>query len=78
MDFKTFFSQMLTPGTLPCAIFGAVLGLIFAVLCMTLGVLKTLVVFLFCLIGLFIGGVKDKMDFIKKIILSFHKDDSQY
>ena len=33
MDLKSFFSQMLTPGTGACALFGAVVGLIFAVLC---------------------------------------------
>ena len=38
MDLKTFVSQMLTPGTVPCTIFGAALGLIFAVLCLTVGV----------------------------------------
>ncbi|MBR5288709.1 MAG: DUF2273 domain-containing protein [Clostridia bacterium] len=77
MDFKNFFSQMLTPGTVPCTLFGAAIGLVFAVLCMTLGVLKALLIGVFCLIGAFIGGVKDKMGFIKKILLFFHKDDSQ-
>ena len=47
MDLKTFFSQMLTPGTVPCTIFGALLGLIFAVLCLTIGVGKALVIGLF-------------------------------
>ena len=77
MDKKTFFSQMFTPGTVPCAIFGAAVGLLFAVLCMTLGIVKTLLIGVFCLVGVFIGGVKDKMGFIKKILLVFHKDDSQ-
>lgn len=74
---KNFFSQILTPGTVPCALFGALIGLVFAVLCMTIGVPKTLLIGVFCLAGAFIGGVKDKMGFIKKIILFFHKDDSQ-
>ena len=77
MDIKSFFSQMLTPGTVPCALFGAAIGLVFAVLCMTLGVMKALLIGVFCLVGAFVGGVKDKMGFIKKIILFFHKDDSQ-
>lgn len=77
MDFKSFFSQMLTPGTVPCTIFGAAIGLIFAVLCMTIGVGKALLIGVFCLIGAFVGGVKDKVGFVKKIILFFHKDDSQ-
>ena len=60
MDMKTFMNQMFTPGTVPCMIFGAVLGLIFAVLCLTIGAGAALVIALFCLIGAFIGGVKDK------------------
>ena len=77
MDIKSFFSQILTPGTVPCTLFGAAIGLVFAVLCMTIGILKALLIGVFCLIGAFVGGVKDKMGFIKKIILFFHKDDSQ-
>ncbi len=77
MDMKTFFSQMFTPGTVPCAIFGAAVGLLFAVLCMTIGIVKTLLIGVFCLIGVFIGGVKDKVGFVKKLLLIFHKDDSQ-
>ena len=74
---KEFFNQMLTPGTVPCTIFGAAIGLVFAVLCMTIGIPKALLIGVFCLVGAFIGGVKDKAGFIKKIILLFHKDDSQ-
>ena len=77
MDIKSFFSQMLTPGTVPCTLFGAAIGLVFAVLCMTIGVMKALLIGVFCLVGAFVGGVKDKMGLIKKIILFFHKDDSQ-
>ena len=51
MDLKTFMSQMLTPGTVPCTLFGAALGLIFAVLCLTVGVGPALLIALFCLIG---------------------------
>lgn len=79
MDFKTFLNQMLTPGTVPCTIFGAVLGLIFAVLCLTIGVGKALVIGIFCLIGAFIGGVKDKADFIRRIIsFVIHDDTNRY
>ena len=73
MDWKTFTSQMLTPGTRACALFGAGLGLVFAVLCLTIGVGKTLLIGVFCLIGAFIGGVKDKAGFIRKAILFFHR-----
>lgn len=76
MDFKTFLSQMLTAGTRACALFGALVGLVFAVLCLTIGVGKALLIGIFCLIGAFIGGVKDKAGFFKKIILFFHRDDA--
>ncbi len=76
MDKKTFFSQMLTPGTLPCTLFGAMIGLVFAILCLTIGIGKTLLIGVFCLIGAFVGGVKDKADFVRKIVLFFHRDSS--
>lgn len=76
MDKKTFFSQMLTPGTLPCTLFGAMIGLVFAILCLTIGIGKTLLIGVFCLIGAFVGGVKDKAGFVRKIVLFFHRDSS--
>ena len=74
MDFKSFLSQMFIPGTAPCTIFGIVVGLVFAVLCLTIGVGKTLLIGLLCLIGAFIGGVKDKGAFVRNVILFFHRD----
>ena len=44
MDKKNFFAQMFTPGTVPCALFGMALGLLFAVLCLTVGVGKALLI----------------------------------
>ena len=69
MDMKTFFSQMLTPGTAPCTLFGMALGVVFAVLCLTIGVGKSLLIGGFCLVGAFVGGVKDKIGFIRKVLL---------
>ena len=76
MDKKNFFSQMFTPGTVPCAVFGMAVGLLFAVLCLTIGVGKTLLIGLFCLVGAFIGGVKDKGGFVRSIILFFHRGEN--
>ena len=76
MDRKTFLSQMLTPGTVPCTIFGVAVGLIFALLLLTIGVGKTLLIGLFCLVGAFIGGVKDKAGFVRRIILFFHREEN--
>lgn len=74
MDWKTFTAQMFTPGTRACALFGAAVGVIFAILCLTIGIGKTLLIGVFCLIGAFIGGVKDKAGFVRKVILFFHRD----
>ena len=77
MDMKSFLSQLFTPGTAPCTIFGIAVGLIFAVLCLTIGVGKALLIGLFCLVGAFIGGVKDKGAFVRNLILFFHRDSEQ-
>ena len=74
MDRKTFFSQLLTPGTVPCTIFGVAVGLIFALLLLTIGVGKTLIIGLFCLVGAFVGGVKDKQAFVRRVVTFFHRD----
>ena len=76
MDKKNFFAQMFTPGTVPCAIFGMAMGLLFAVLCLTVGVGKALLIGGFCLVGAFVGGVKDKMGFIRKVVLFFHRGEN--
>ena len=78
MDFKTFFSQMLTTGTRACTLFGALVGLIFAVLCLTIGVGKALLIGIFCLIGAFIGGVKDKKAFVRRIVSLISRDEDRY
>ena len=78
MDFKTFVSQMFTPGTAPCTLFGVIVGLVFAVLCLTIGVGKALLIGLFCLVGAFVGGVKDKQGFVRRIILFFRRDEDRY
>ena len=78
MDLKSFFAQMLTPGTGACALFGAVVGLVFAVLCLTIGVGKALLIGIFCLIGAFIGGVKDKKAFVRRIVSLISRDEDRY
>ena len=78
MDLRTFVSQMFTPGTAPCTLFGIAVGLIFAVLCLTIGVGKALLIGIFCLIGAFIGGVKDKKAFVRRIIAFISRDEDRY
>ncbi len=77
-DLRGFISQMFTPGTAPCTIFGIAVGLIFAVLCLTIGVVKALVIGLFCLAGAFIGGVKDKKAFLRGVVSFFSRDEDRY
>ena len=76
MDFRKLLSQILTVGTPACALFGAVIGVIFAILCLTIGVGKALLIGVFCLIGAFIGGVKDKKAFVRRIVSLFTRDES--
>ena len=76
MDFRKLLSQILTIGTPACALFGAVIGIVFAILCLTIGVGKALVIGIFCLICAFIGGVKDKKEFVRSVVLFFHRGDA--
>ena len=76
MDFRKLLGQILTVGTPACALFGAAIGIVFAVLCLTIGVGKALVIGIFCLIGAFIGGVKDKKEFVRSVVLFFHRGDA--
>ena len=43
-DLRTVIVQMFTPGTVACTVFGAVLGIVFAVLCLTIGVGKAVLI----------------------------------
>lgn len=56
--------QILTPGTSACALFCGLLGVLIAVLLLTIGFWKTLMIAVFFLAGAFIGGVGDKKAFI--------------
>ena len=76
MDLKKLIGQMTTVGTPACALFGAVIGVMLAILCLTIGVGKALLIGLFCLVGAFIGGVKDKKAFVRSVVLFFHRGDA--
>lgn len=60
--------EMLTWGTPACGAFCGVLGVLVAVLLLTIGFWKTLFVALLCVLGVFIGAVKDKSTFLKAVI----------
>lgn len=65
---KDFFGNMLKWGTPECGIMCAVIGAVCAVLILTIGFWKMVLVAAFCAAGAFIGGVKDKLGFIKAFL----------
>ena len=60
--------EMTTWGTPACGLFCGVLGVLVAILLLTIGFWKTLFVALFCALGVFLGAVKDKAAFLKNVI----------
>lgn len=57
--------ELTTIGTPLCGLGCCVLGVILAALLLCIGLWKTLFVAALALLGLFVGGVKDKHDFIR-------------
>lgn len=62
-----FFVKVFTKGTPQCAIACALLGVLLALLLLWAGVWRTLLVVALVAGGVFIGGVKDKRAFFKKL-----------
>lgn len=60
--------EMTTWGTPACGLFCGVLGVLVAILLLTIGFWKTLFVTLLCALGVFLGAVKDKAAFLKNVI----------
>ncbi len=72
-DFVEAFRKAMEPGTtLAMLIYGA-LGLIIALLMLLIGFWKTMLVVACCLIGCFIGGVRDKKEFIRLLLARFFR-----
>jgi len=55
-------------GTPQCGLLGAAIGALLAVLLLTIGLWKTLFIALFALIGAFFGGVRNKLDAVRRLI----------
>ena len=66
-DFREFIRKMTEPGTPQAALFFGVLGLIVALLLLQIGFWRTLLVVVCCLVGCFLGGVKDKAGFVRRV-----------
>ena len=60
--------EMTTWGTPACGLLCGVLGVLVAILLLTIGFWKTLFVALLCALGVFLGAVKDKAAFLKNAI----------
>lgn len=68
---REFLSRCFTKGTAECAALCAVVGAGVALSLITLGIWKTLLIALCVSMGAFIGGVKDKKEFIRKVAERF-------
>lgn len=62
-----FFKRVFTAGTLECAIACGLLGVLVALLLLWIGIWKTLLIVVLVAIGVFLGGVKDKRAFLRKL-----------
>ena len=60
--------EMTTWGTPACGAFCGVIGIVVAVLLLTIGFWETVLVALMCALGVFLGAVKDKSAFCKRVI----------
>lgn len=64
---KSFGKQLITPGTLPCAIGCVAVAIFTGLLLLWAGIWKTLLVAALVVVGVFVGCVKDKSQFIRKL-----------
>lgn len=65
---KSVLSNIFTIGTPECAIFFAVAAMVLGLLILTIGFWKALLVAVLMLIGGFLGGVKNKKQWLKNVI----------
>ena len=65
---RSFFENMCKIGTPECAIFSGAVAMALALLYLTVGFWKMVLFFLVVMLGVFIGGVKDKKGWLKRLI----------
>ncbi len=65
---NAFTAKILQVGTAECAIFFAVVAMVLAVLMLYLGFWKTLLIAALVCVGLFLGGVKNKKEWLTQWI----------
>lgn len=62
---KAFMEKMLKVGTPECAIFSGVVAMVAAIFILLLGFWETVLVAILALLGVFVGGVKDKKEWLR-------------
>ena len=65
---NSFTKNIFKVGTPECAIFFALVAMVLALLFLALGFWQTLLIVVLVLLGLFIGGVKDKKAFLGSLV----------
>lgn len=65
---NSFFDRAFRIGTPECAVFCAVLAMVLGLLLLWVGFWNTVLIFLLMLLGAFIGGVKNKKQWIKTML----------
>ena len=79
-DDRSFLNRAFHVGTPECAVFSSCVAMVLGLLFLWLGFWKTLFIFCLMLIGLFIGGVEDKQEWIRNLVnrLFPPRADAQY
>ena len=65
---RSFLHQAFQIGTPECAVFSAGVAMLLGLLFLCIGFWKTLLIFGLMLVGLFIGGVEDKREWIRDLV----------
>ncbi len=65
---KNFVQNMFKIGTPECALFFGAAAMVLALLFLTVGFWETILIALLVCVGAFIGGVKDKKEWIRKTV----------
>lgn len=63
-----FLREVMTVGTPACGAACGVAGVVLAAMLLSIGLWKTIFVAVLCLLGVFLGGVKDKSAFVKGLL----------
>ncbi len=68
MKLNELLKELTTLGTPACGLACGLLGVVLAALLLSVGFWRTLFIVVLCVLGVFLGGVKHKSDFIKGVV----------